>query len=281
MMRVLLSLAVCGGMLSPVFGAAGNPAAASQTDYVRQSGLPARWTSPSGIEFALIPPGSFVMGLPGAEDAPQHTVAITAPFYLAVREMTKGQWTGITGKIHSTYFPGADTPINCVTQVQAAQMLKVLEKELPGARLPTEAEWEYAARAGDTSELAGELDRKAWTAENSANEVKLTGQKLPNGFGLQDTLGNVWEWCSDFYDAEYYPRSPDKDPKGPEKSLYKYYVLRGGSAWTGPETLRYGNRAFSQAGRARPDIGLRPAFTVTDEFRKRHLSSEKPPSPAP
>jgi formylglycine-generating enzyme required for sulfatase activity len=278
-----IALLASGGVIffASIFETAKPSAEALQKDYATQSGLPPRWTSPSGMEFALIPPGSFVMGLPGSKDAFQHKVTLTDPFYMAVREMTKGQWIGITGKIHSNYFPGAETPINCVTQVQAAQMLTILEKEIPGARLPTEAEWEYAARAGNTNELVDDLHAKAWSAENSDNEIKPTAKKSPNDFGLYDTLGNVWEWCGDYYDADYYRRSPNKNPNGPEKSLYKYFVLRGGSAWSGIEACRYGNRAFSQASRTRPDIGLRLAFTPTDAFRKRHLSNAGVPSTTP
>ena len=80
--------------------------------------------------------------------------------------------------------------------------------------------------------------------------------------------GNVWEWCSDFYDDTYYQRSPDLDPTGPEKSLYSYRVLRGGSALFGEEAARLGNRGFAQASRTRPDIGLRLAFSVSEVFRE-------------
>lgn len=246
----------------------------SPAAFAQRSGLPAKWTAPSGMEFVLIPPGSFTMGLASEKDAPPHRVQLTEPFYLATREMTQAQWKQVTGKIHSTYFPGDDHPINCVTYVQITQMLKLLQKEIPGIRLPTEVEWEYAARAGDTGELDPNLEADAWTAENSDNTVRAGGLKPPNAFGLYDILGNVWEWCSDFYDADYYSRSPESNPTGPQKSLYRYAVIRGGSALFGPEACRYGNRAFSQLGRPRPDLGLRLAFGVTDEFRKRYLQPE-------
>lgn len=267
----LLLISLTAGWSAPITPGDSSPAA-----YAKSSGLPAKWTSPSGMEFVLIPPGSFVRGLAGEADAPPHPVQITEPFYLATKEMTQSQWKQVTGKIHSTFFPGEDHPINSVTYGQIGQMLKLLQKEIPGARLPNEAEWEYAARAGDDSELASQLDFKAWTAENSDNTVRAGGQKQPNAFGLYDILGNVWEWCSDFYDSDYYGRSPDANPPGPQKSLYRYAVIRGGSAQFGPEACRYGNRAFSQIGRPRPDLGLRLAFGVTDPFRKLYLS---PPAP--
>lgn len=263
MKRLLLGIT----LLSSLWGTAARVEA--QTSASEQTaGLPEKWTAPDGMEFVLIPPGSFTMGREGSSDAPPHTVKISKPFYLAAREMTQSQWKLATGKIHSTYFPGDDHPINCVTQVQIVPMLKALQKDIPGARLPTEAEWEYAARAGSTSEQAADLDAKAWTASNSNNTVQAVGKKAPNAFGLYDMQGNIWEWCSDFYDPEYYQRAPEQDPAGPQKSLYRYVVIRGGSALFGDEASAVGNRAFSQAGRPRPDLGLRLAFDVTDAFRQ-------------
>jgi len=268
----LLGIVLLSSLGSTVAQASEQPAT-----YAQRVGLPEQWTAPDGMVFILIPPGSFTMGGESASDAPPHTVTISKPFYLATTEMTQSQWRRATGKIHSTYFPGDDHPINCVTQVQIVPMLKALQKDIPGARLPTEAEWEYAARAGSTSEKAADLDGKAWTASNSNNMVQAVGKKAPNAFGLYDMQGNVWEWCSDFYDAEYYQRAPKQDPSGPQKSLYRYVVIRGGSALFGDEASDLGNRAFSQAGRPRPDLGLRLAFDVTDAFRQMLAS----PSPTP
>ncbi|MBN8708286.1 MAG: hypothetical protein BGO12_21760 [Verrucomicrobia bacterium 61-8] len=271
MKTFLLSIILLSG-LGISSARADGPASA----YAQSSGLPEKWTAPDGMVFALIPPGTFTMGGQGASDAPAHPVTISKPFYLATTEMTQSQWRRATGKIHSTYFPGDDHPINCVTQVQIVPMLKALQNEIPGARLPTEAEWEYAARAGSATGQAADLNAMAWTASNSNNTVQAVGKKSPNAFGLYDMQGNVWEWCSDFYDPEYYLRAPERDPAGPQKSLYRYVVIRGGSALFGDEASDIGNRAFSQAGRPRPDLGLRLAFDVTDAFRQTLAS----PSPA-
>jgi len=245
--------------------------ASQSAKYAESSGLPHTWTSAGGMEFILIPPGTFVMGLASEPDATPHPVTISQPFYLATKEMTQPQWKQATGKVHSTYFAGDDHPINCVTHAQIGLLLKSLAKEIAGVRLPTEAEWEYAARAGDDADAPKDADENAWTAENSDNQVRAVGLGKPNAFGLYDMLGNVWEWCADFYDPDYYARSPATDPHGPEKSLYRYAVVRGGSAWCGQEAVRYGNRAFSQIGRPRPDLGVRLAFSVTEDFRKQHM----------
>jgi formylglycine-generating enzyme required for sulfatase activity len=97
-------------------------------------------------------------------------------------------------------------------------------------RLPTEAEWEYAARAGDSSCRYGPLVEVAWFHDNSGGTTHPVGEKKPNTFGLYDTLGNVWEWVQDWYGADYYSQSPKSDPKGPDSGEYR--VSRGGS-WRG------------------------------------------------
>ncbi len=233
-----------------------------QEETARQLGLPVKWTGPGGIEFMLIPPGQFEMGEPGAEDAPPHTVTISTPFYLARTEMTQGQWRELAGTVHSTFHEGPERPVNYVTYLQAQKVIAQLQKTLPGVRLPTEAEWELAARGGTAPDTA-------WSAENSDNQLHPVGQRPPNGYGLADMLGNVWEWCADFYDADTYRRPPKVDPPGPARSLYGYRVLRGGSALFGAEASSVSNRAFLQESRSRPDIGLRLALTIDDALQER------------
>lgn len=193
-----------------------------------QLGVPVEWTSPGGIGFVLIPPGEFMMGGNEADDAPAHRVSISEPFYLARTEMTQKQWRDLTGKVHSTVDEGPDRPINYVTYRQASEALKLLGKEVPGARLPTEAEWEFAARGGETSEpTEDQLDRMAWSAMNSNNATHPVGKKQPNAFGLQDMLGNTWEWCADYYDPDYYSRSPASDPKGARSGSFTAIAFSG------------------------------------------------------
>jgi formylglycine-generating enzyme required for sulfatase activity len=134
-----------------------------------------------------------------------------------------------------SYFKGARLPVEKVDWHEAQSYCAAV-----GMRLPTEAEWEYAARAGTTGSRYGELDRIAWYQGNSGKKTHPAGEKEPNPWGLYDTLGNVWEWVSD-WDAEYQAEA-QRDPAGPESG--KYRALRGGSwdgnAWDARASCRYG-----------------------------------------
>lgn len=238
-------------------------ARAAQAACAAALGKPAQWTNTIGMTFQLIPPGQFDLGGTDA-DAPLHRVTITKPFYMATHEVTQKHWRQVVGTVHSTFHVGDDKPINCIRYYDlitfATKLAKLdnIEKGQPTYRAPTEAEWEYAARAGATNQPQGsDLDAIAWTIRNSANTTHPVATRAANAFGLHDMLGNVWEWCADLYDADYYTIAPTADPTGPTKDLYGYHVLRGGSAMHGPLAARYCNRAFFQGSRTEQHIGFR------------------------
>ena len=235
---------------------------------------------------ALIPAGSFEMGSRSGrdEEKPVHKVWIDA-FLIDRHEVIQADYEKL-GKIEAfpnpSHFPGPDLPVEQVSWPQAARFCNARSRfeglkpcyneetgacdfEASGYRLPTEAEWEYACRAGTDSEYSCGSDPRrlgdfAWFADNSARKTHPAGRKKANPWGLFDMHGNVAEWCQDVYDPGYYKSSPEKNPRGPEEG--NEYVLRGGS-WKAPaDTLRSAfrigeNPGFSDACLARDAIGFR------------------------
>jgi formylglycine-generating enzyme required for sulfatase activity len=182
------------------------------------------------LQFVRIAPGEFTMGSPTGMigEQPPHTVRITAAFDLGKYEVTQAQWEALMGT-NPSHFVGPDRPVDSVSWDDTQEFLTHLNAADPAHhyRLPTEAEWEYAARAGTTGDYPGELDEIAWYYPNSNQESHPVGQKRPNPWELYDTHGNVWEWCQDWYDPDYYAASPAANPPGPVEGGKK--VLRGGS----------------------------------------------------
>ncbi len=198
-----------------------------------------------GMRFKLIPAGSFRMGSNSSEansdESPVHRVTITRPFYIGVYEVTQEQYESVMGT-NPSRFRGSNRPVEQVSWNDAVEFCRRLS-EIEGVtyRLPTEAEWEYACRAGTTTEYYWGSDsagRYAWNSENSGRQTHDVGQKRPNAWGLYDMAGNVWEWCSDWYGS--YGRSAQVDPRGPSSGDGR--VLRGGSWADDPRNLRVSNR---------------------------------------
>jgi formylglycine-generating enzyme required for sulfatase activity len=243
-------------------------------------------TTQSGMEMVLVPAGSFEMGSRhGREDeAPAHKVTLDS-FLMDRTEVTQAVYKKIGAKEalpNPSHFEGNDLPVEQITWPQAARFCNARSRDehlqpcynedtiacdfqADGYRLPTEAEWEYACRAGtDTDFSFGNDDRQlgdfAWFADNSSKKTHPVGQKKPNPWGLYDVHGNVAEWCQDVYQKSYYQTSPDRNPHGPTDG--KEYVLRGGS-WKSPadalrSSYRLGdNPGFSDACLARDAIGFR------------------------
>jgi formylglycine-generating enzyme required for sulfatase activity len=202
-------------------------------------------TNSIGMKLVLVPPGEFLMGSPDSDkdgqqdEKPQHRVRITRPFYLGATEVTQGQYRAVTG-VNPSYFKGSgDLPVEWISWEDArafCDKLNAREKpQLGGARyrLPTEAEWEYACRAGSTTrfnfgDADASLGKYAWHAGNSGSQTHPVSQKRPNAWGLFDMHGNVWEWCWDGYQENYYAASPGIDPLGPSGAVVGR-VIRGGS----------------------------------------------------
>ena len=155
----------------------------------------------SGIEMLLVPPGKFVMGMsPGDTEAsdtekPAHEVTITKAFYLGRTEVTQGQWFKVMDT-NPSHFRGESLPVETLSWYDIRVFVK---KAGGGLRLPTEAEWEYACRAGTKGATYGDLDLIAWHRGASAETTHAVGKLQPNALGFCDMLGNVCEWCEDWY----------------------------------------------------------------------------------
>ena len=174
-------------------------------------------TNSIGVEFVLIPAGTFWMGSDdgNSEEKPRHEVEIPHPFYLGRYEVTQAQWRavmekGLPGWNNPSCFEGADRPVECVTWYETQEFIFRLNREEGHNRyrLPTEAEWEYAARAGSTGRYCfgddeNRLEEYAWYSGNSRGETHPVGQKRSNAWGLYDMHGNVEEWCFDLVDGQY------------------------------------------------------------------------------
>jgi formylglycine-generating enzyme required for sulfatase activity len=174
------------------------------------------------IEFVKVEPGEFTMGCSEkdtackADEKPAHRVRITKAFEIGKYEVTQAQWQAVMGS-NPSVMHGDARPVESISKGEAQEFLNKLNARSDGYRyrLPTEAEWEYAARAGSTSPYAGKLDDIAWYAGNSEDETHPVGKKKPNAWGLYDMQGNVREWVQDLYAANYYGMSPAADPTGP------------------------------------------------------------------
>ncbi len=193
-----------------------------------------------GLPYVWIPPGKFMMGCSkedkgcSLDESPPHQVEITLGYWMGQTEVTQEAYRRVTGEDPSK-FKGANRPVERVSWTEAQDYcVKV------GLRLPTEAEWEYAARAGSTEARYGEVDAVAWYRTNASQQTHDVGGKQANRWNLYDTLGNAWEWVADWYDKDYYWAGEGKDPKGPSAGGQR--VLRGGTWGGNPEDVRVSDR---------------------------------------
>lgn len=252
------------------------------------------------MKLVLIPPGEFDMGSPKeliesesqshsadrwyierlAGEGPRHRVRITNPYWLGVREVTQDEYQRVMGGNPSRFQGDLRRPIENVSWNDALDFCRKLS-ELPGEkvakrryRLPTEAQWECACRAGSTGRWCFSpqpnafpaaveermLGEYAWLNTNASGATHPVGQKRAGIWGLHDTYGNVMEWCQDWYDKGYYTNSPVDDPVGPPNGSIR--VIRGG-CWSYPVWYcRLAFRSVGAPGLRSHDVGFRVAMVL-------------------
>jgi formylglycine-generating enzyme required for sulfatase activity len=284
---VLSGLLVVLGLIVPAWTRAPAPKAKKP---------PREITNSIGMKLVLIPAGKFLMGSPKGErgrdtDEEQHQVEITKPFYLGIYEVTQGQFKEVMGKNPSYFSTGGDGkdkvkglntddfPVETVSWQEAQTFLKKLsalrEESKQGRRyrLPTEAEWEWSCRGGPTeyqtfhcgnslsskqANINGWADREPFLARTCQ-----VGSYKPNAFGRYDMHGNVWEWCSDWYDLDFYRTSPLKDPAGPSKGTGR--VMRGGGWNRDGQFCRSALRVGRGPASVTSILGFRAALVLASE----------------
>ncbi len=238
------------------------------------------WTNSIGMQFALIPAGEFLMGSPDSDETahpnekPQHRVKITEPFSLGVYAVTQEEYERVMGTNPSKFKNvGGRVPVEDVSWEEAQDFCRRLsglpEEQAVGRRyrLPTEAEWEYACRAGSTTRYCfgdseATLREYAWFWENAGKTTHPVGEKKRNAWGLYDMYGNVWEWCQYWYGAAYYASSPLDDPEGPTGGSRR--VARGGSWEDAARFCRSAFRHYYSPGRRDKFLGFRVASVPVD-----------------
>ena len=242
-----------------------------------------------GFVLVEIPAGTFTMGTTEEQrdalieqkvwtrfencELPAHVVTISKPFFVGKNEVTQKQWEGVMEKNPSA-FKGEDLPVESVSWEAVQEFLKkVNEKSGSKYRLPTEAEWEYCCRSGGTNFFGlgtnhlpvsrDKLGEYAWYRANSENQTHAVGEKKSNAWGLHDMHGNVWEWCQDWYRADYYSRAPAKDPINDTSSPER--VFRGGSWFLEWRNLRAAFRSGNIPSFKSQYVGFRLVKEIEDQ----------------
>ena len=278
-----------------------------QEAWAEHLGQPVEVTNSVGMKLRLIPPGEFMMGSPESEkervenEGPQHRVRITRPFYLGVYEVTQEEYEQVMGT-NPSYFSCSDDASGCVAgedtgrfpvervtwadAVEFCRRLSAMPAERSAGRhyrLPTEAEWEYSCRAGTTTpfHFGSVLDGRQANCDGNRpygtsakgpylERPTVVGSYSANAFGLYDMHGNVWEWCSDWYDSNYYATSPVDDPPGSASALLRVFrgglrVFRGGGWYFDAGGCRSAFRGTCGPGRLDFSLGFRVALVPVDE----------------
>jgi formylglycine-generating enzyme required for sulfatase activity len=302
-----------------------------QEAWSKRLGVPVEIANSIGMKLVLIPPGEFVMGspkelieeelnVPGIDawergplpgEGPQHRVRITRPFYLGMYKVTQEEYQRVMSVNPSTFsatgdhkdkVAGQDTkrlPVENVSWDDAGEFCRKLS-EMPGEKaagrtyqLPSEAQWEYACRAGSAGRFSfssgrsgipreseeKELSDYAWFKDNAGEMTHTVGGKRPGAWGLFDMHGNVWEWCQDWYDQDYYAKSPADDPMGPLGGSGR--VRRGGCCIHSSSCCQSAYRKGDDPGARRHNLGFRALLVLADTAAERAKSIADVPNAAP
>ncbi len=249
----------------------------SLVDAIAATGLPWRVRdNASNIEMLLVPPGTFMMGCSASDSAgclnwenPVHQVTLTHASYMGRTEVTQLQWQTEMGSNPSFFVGYTDSPSRPVEQVSWNMSREFVAQN--GLRLPTEAEWEFAYRAGTTTAFHSmpgypnganaddQVTNIAWCLGNAGSQTHAVAGKAPNALGLHDMAGNVMEWVNDWYGNSYYGESPATNPLGPESGSYR--IFRGGGWWYAASYSRASARTYNTSDVAYFTIGFRVART--------------------
>jgi formylglycine-generating enzyme required for sulfatase activity len=223
----------------------------------------------TGIEMVYVKGGCYKMGNTFGdgwpEEKPAHEVCVD-DFYLGKYEVTQGQWKSIMGTNPSHFKDCGDKcPVDSVSWDDAQGFMDILNSKSGGSnyRLPTEAEYEYAQRSGGKSERysgGNDVDSVSWYGGNSGQEPHGVGTKAPNGLGIHDMSGNVWELTNDWYGSDYYSKSPRNNPTGPSSGERR--VKRGGCASGMPQNSRVSRRDGVEPDYRGMDMGFRLRRTI-------------------
>jgi formylglycine-generating enzyme required for sulfatase activity len=232
----------------------------------------------TGMEFVWVEGGCYIMGdgfaTDNEDELPPHEVCVDG-FYIGKYEVTQAEYVRLMEFNPSRFQLGPRFPVEQVSWDDARLFISTLGR-LTGLpyRLPTEAEWEYAARSGGKEELfagGGEVTEVGWFYNNSDGQTHAVGGKLPNGLGIHDMSGNVYEWCGDWYEKGYYHNSPGRNPQGPSSG--KGRVTRGGGRFNSPDFLRTANRFSAPPETVAHDLGFRLVLPL--EKPKVHTNDQR------
>ncbi|MGM9799212.1 MAG: formylglycine-generating enzyme family protein [Muribaculaceae bacterium] len=228
----------------------------------------------NGVTFEMVkvPGGTFTMGATAEQgddawddEKPTHSVTLSG-YYIGKYEVTQAQWKAIMGN-NPSYLKGDNLPVEKVSWYDCQEFIKKLN-QLTGKNfsLPTEAQWEYAARGGKSggTKYSGSdnIGNVAWYLDNADNKTHPVGEKSPNDLGIYDMSGNVWEWCQDWYDSNYYKNSPTTNPTG--YGSVSEHVVRGGSWNSSARYCRVSFRSNSTPDNEYYYLGFRLCLSISE-----------------